>query len=302
MCSDPRESYEEKAAHYLDSVENVYVLNESSGLYEPEPKHGEEKSKAKTAESNSKSPIFVNILRDWVAITISTLTLLLLGATIFYARRQWIEMNSTFVEMQKQTGFAQTSAADATQNMKNTEEFFRMDERAWVEIEPVKPTILISPVPIFGTIYSYNLFPKNVGKTLARDVVMRINQGTNGPWIVSQSEILIRLEQDKLLMGKLRDQLGKIVPVENDRPIPRVLAPGISSPTPYVATGPAPVHSDKTINYGFLIGRIDYVDAFNIPHWMKFCFVILNLKGDLANCKYGNDEDRNPETPTEKKK
>jgi hypothetical protein len=30
---------------------------------------------------------------------------------------------------------------------------------------------------------------------------------------------------------------------------------------------------------------------------MKFCFIVVNSRGELWNCHEGNDEDRNPEIP-----
>jgi hypothetical protein len=196
------------------------------------------------------------------------------------AARQLSTMKVTLSEIQKQT--------------QNTELFFRTDERAWVEFEPLKPSVLASPVPFFGTIYKYELFPKNVGKTLARDVVINVSESANGPWTLGESEALIRMDQDKLLIGELRDQTGKLIPAPNN-PTPKLLAPSTSSPVPLMLHGPPPVRSGKTINYGYLIGRIDYVDVFDVPHWVKFCFVIFDSNGDVENCKYGNDEDRNTE-------
>ena len=46
---------------------------------------------------------------------------------------------------------------------------------------------------------------------------------------------------------------------------------------------------------GVILGRIDYLDAFNARHYMRFCYFIANAKGELGHCKYGNDDDKNPE-------
>lgn len=197
-------------------------------------------------------------------------------------------------------GFAYRALKEAQKQTTNTERFFRTDERSWVEFDPLKPIVWVSPVPIFGTIFKYEFIPRNVGKTLARDIVVRIADGTNGSWDFGQSEGAIREEQDVYLMGGLKDQTGKPILIGSD-PIPKVLAPGDPSPVPLMLHGPAPIHSGKVINYGYLIGRIDYVDAFDVPHWKKFCFVIYDSAGDVENCKYGNDEDRNPEYPAESK-
>jgi hypothetical protein len=130
---------------------------------------------------------------------------------------------------------------------------------------------------------------------------MRVAEPFSGPWIAGENKILIQFEQDKLLMGRGKDQNGKTFSLQNDHPVARVIAPGSSSPVPFTAAANSPTVSGNIKTYGFLIGRVDYVDAFDIAHWMKFCFVIYNAKGELANCKYGNDEDRNAEYPPQRK-
>ena len=47
------------------------------------------------------------------------------------------------------------------QQADDAENFFRTDERAWIEIEPMRTP---------GIPYHYDLYPKNVGKTAARDI------------------------------------------------------------------------------------------------------------------------------------
>jgi hypothetical protein len=51
--------------------------------------------------------------------------------------------------------------------------FFRTDERAWVEIGRIEIVATYPPESTFGTIFKYGFYPKNDGKTVARDV--RIN-------------------------------------------------------------------------------------------------------------------------------
>jgi hypothetical protein len=48
----------------------------------------------------------------------------------------------------------------------------------------------------------------------------------------------------------------------------------------------------------FYLGKIDYDDAFGVHHWSTFCWEILSM-ADFSACKYGNDEDSNPETTPE---
>ena len=63
-----------------------------------------------------------------------------------------------------------------------------MDERAWIEIEPIKP-VVIAPLPL-GKVFSYSIYPKNVGRTAARNIVVRAQNtsgdaslGENAAWV-----------------------------------------------------------------------------------------------------------------------
>jgi len=103
----------------------------------------------------------------------------------------------------------------------------------------------------------------------------------------------LKWEQDKLLLGKV--PTASDLPVNN--PVPKVLAPNTSSAIPVVLNGQEPQYFPKDEWVSYLIGRVDYTDAFGIDHWMKFCFFVADSRGILWNCKEGNDEDRNPELP-----
>ena len=46
-------------------------------------------------------------------------------------------------------------------------ESFRIDERAWVEFEPVKPVPYSPRTDKFGALFEYDLYIKNVGKSVA---------------------------------------------------------------------------------------------------------------------------------------
>jgi hypothetical protein len=83
-----------------------------------------------------------------------------------------------------------------------------------------------------------------------------------------------------------------------NKPIPKVLAPYTTSPVPFVLNGGEPkIFSGSSEWVSYIVGRIDYCDEFQVSHWLKFCFFVADSKGDLWNCKEGNDEDSNPEIP-----
>jgi hypothetical protein len=180
----------------------------------------------------------------------------------------------------------------ASETLRQSTESFRIDERAWIEIEAINLQ-KVDPGPPIGFVYGVQA--KNFGKTVARDIVLKrvtALDGNIGP-INARS---IQNAQDNLL----RDQPGEPSPVPS-LPMPKSLAPGTPVYIPFTIGGSAPQTygqgSKQITMYNYLIGRFDYNDAFGIPHWLKFCVVIRDTSGKLGYCETGNDEDRNPELP-----
>jgi hypothetical protein len=162
-------------------------------------------------------------------------------------------------------------------------ESFRTDERAWVEIQP----IATSPT------FRYQLYPKNIGKTAARDIRINALRGSQvGSITMGDSAPQLSMLQDKMLLPS-----GALSDVPRANPVSKVLAPNTIATVPLIMDGQAPQIFPKDEWVAYLIGRIDYTDAFNVPHWLKFCFFVANAKGEVWNCKEGNDEDNNPELP-----
>jgi hypothetical protein len=212
----------------------------------------------------------------WQAV-FTGLAFVALVAYTYYTRKQWKTLDENVTEIS---------------------EFFRIDERAWIEIEPIKPIPFSPRNGKFGAVFKYEIYPKNVGKTAARDIELRsapglttsITAGNNLQWATWQ--------QDRLLLGRVPS--ASEIPVNN--PLPKVLAAHTVSSVPFVISGQEPQIFTKDEWVSYLIGRIDYSDEFQVPHWIKFCFFVADSKGNLRNCKEGNDEDRNPETPPKDRK
>lgn len=180
--------------------------------------------------------------------------------------------------------------ATLTQSIKS----FRIDERAWIELEPIHGAMFSARTEKIGADFAYPIYIKNFGKTVARDVTLRASRnGTQSSITMGDSAEQIAWEQDKLLLGK--------VPTAADIPIVisvrRVLAPNTTTPVPAILHGQEPQYFTNTEWVSYIIGRVDYTDSFGVPHWVKFCFFVANPRGELRNCKEGNDEDRNPEMP-----
>jgi hypothetical protein len=170
---------------------------------------------------------------------------------------------------------------------------FRVDERAWIELESIKGTLYDSKTAKLGAEFSYPIYLRNVGKTVARDVQFKASRnGSQSSIKTGDDANSIAWVQDNLLLGK--------VPTANDMPItiatPNVLAPNSSTATPAMLFGQEPHVFPEGEIVSYLIGRVDYADEFGVRHWIKFCFFVAKAEGNLWNCKEGNDEDHNSET------
>jgi hypothetical protein len=187
----------------------------------------------------------------------------------------------------------------ANMALQRSTESFRIDERAWIELEPIKPAQLFAPATKFipRNSFIYELYPKNFGKTIARDIMMK-TQVSGGSEDFGDSADQMERWQDKFLLNQFTEMgTGKPVVIPPS-PIPKVLAPGVSTSVPYVVHAASPQYfNNGHAMYDYIVGRVDYTDQFNVPHWIKFCFFVRNPRGELTSCQYGNDEDRNPETP-----
>ena len=157
--------------------------------------------------------------------------------------------------------------------------------------------ILTTPEPAMRVV-RYQLTPKNVGKTAARNVSIRVlNPTTTDTDNAEISKALNKMERDLLLTGKAP-------PFADGRPSPEIvrshapvsLAPNTNSNSPILEAAVVPFQNGKMVQRGELIGRIDYLDVFGTQHWNEFCFIVIDQDGTLQACQDGNDEDQNPES------
>lgn len=182
-----------------------------------------------------------------------------------------------------------------TKTYKSTIESFRMDERAWVELEPIKPTLLTPASNGFPASFTCDIYPKNAGKTVARDIAVKAWDFAASDGFADNAE-MVRNTQDRLLLNESQNPT-----IKNGNPVPKALAPNSTSPVPFRLTCQSP----KVLASGhqwmdYLIGRVDYCDQFQIKHWLKFCFYVVNARGEIWACEHGNDEDRNDENSGER--
>jgi hypothetical protein len=175
--------------------------------------------------------------------------------------------------------------------LSTTKEHFRTDERAWVGIEVSRPTVRARANDKFPASFTYEVNARNTGKTVARCVEIRSErQAGLGSLAMTENKEIIDNWQDKYLLGKFQNSTPESVII---RSASKALGPGQVTPIPVTFAGQGPRN-----NFGSMfVGRVDYIDEFSVRHWVKFCFFIADRDGNLWYCKYGNDEDRNLETP-----
>ena len=156
----------------------------------------------------------------------------------------------------------------------------RSKDRAWLVIEPVKPIPRTKSDGTIGASFDYELYIKNVGEKEARNIAIRANRVSSG-LDMGDKEDQIQRAQNLLL----REYIG-----DNNR-IAKTLAPNAVSTVPFRLSGQEPQLFQEGGLYSFLIGRIEYQGTNSEQHWMTFCYVISSSRGDLLNCKEGNDID-----------
>lgn len=188
---------------------------------------------------------------------------------------------------------ARSGAATAGSAFTKSIESFRIDERAWIVFEPIKADLMHPADNFIGAAgFRYRIYPKNVGKTIAYDISVKASDTMSGCGS-DEYEVGINSWQDRFLLNKFRESGTNKPVMAPTNMVPKALAPGAVAVAPFNLGGTEPHNG----GCHYLIGRVDYTDAFSVNHWMKFCFLVSNGRGELVNCKYGNDEDHNPETP-----
>jgi hypothetical protein len=225
----------------------------------------------------------------WVSLA----GVIVVAAYTFLTYRQWNTMDKTY---------------------KSSIESFRMDERAWVEIEPIKPVSISPPDHKFSAGFSCSIYPKNVGKTVARRILVRAaetlrtaefsrSEVENVQWnTLRATKVTLEITPNPAQVDQTQEIGGHVEGIVPANPVPEVLSPNTIASAPFsVSCQATKDYPSGGHAYSFIVGRIDYCDTFNVRHWKTFCFYVANARGDVWNCRQGNDEDSNPETdPTEK--
>jgi len=118
-------------------------------------------------------------------------------------------------------GGANWRSANAAKNaVEQNINAFRIDERAWVTIEPIRPVQLTPEDAKFPAAFTCDIYPKNVGKTVATDLVVKAESSSSGEELGRNAEWMSNM-QEKYLLGQFK-QAGTNKPViVASNPVPK---------------------------------------------------------------------------------
>jgi hypothetical protein len=215
--------------------------------------------------------------RFWVDI--AAILVGLLAGFIFYRQQDSIKSQLT----------------EIGDSVRQTAEFIRTDERAMVAISSINKTMQPHRDG-YRTAFKYEFFLKNIGRTAADDMSVHAGYFVS-PRAYGSSAAGIAAFQDRQLLGKTSASEINDADIVATSSVAKALARASSTPDPFVMVGKVPITPRDGVEIvSYLVGRIDYSDAFRVKHWLKFCYLVNNSDGELQNCAVGNDEDRTRET------
>jgi hypothetical protein len=229
-----------------------------------------------------------NIVGQLSLVCVGIIAACIYGFQLHTMNRQLDEMSKQYPEIKKSAEAAKVAAEAAKGGLVQSIEFFRTDERAWVVIGKIEKILTVPADPPFGSIFKFSLYPENTGKTVARNVKINI-ENISAMAEFAENSHAIRMTQDQLFRQQGTNKRATLP----DTPGPQDLAPGQTALVPIYTAGQEPKSFGKSSMVTIILGRIDYMDAFKVRHYMRFCYVIANAKGELYHCKYGNDDDNN---------
>jgi hypothetical protein len=158
----------------LKNVEETFIFDSDSGIYKPKRHQSEKEREAKQRGASWRSAFFVRTSSDGCLIAIGTfsafvafVTMFVVGIYTYYAKQQVEQMRIA-------TKASQTSAIAAQRTVKNSEDFFLIEQRPYIVVQQNYPMFVdIPPTP--KTPVRVNVQLQNIGKTSAIQVVTKVH-------------------------------------------------------------------------------------------------------------------------------
>lgn len=184
---------------------------------------------------------------------------------------------------------AVASAIFLYMQLRDAQDNFKVDERAWIQLEPIKPPSISVDKDTGVASVTYELSLKNIGKTVARHARFHV-AFVPASGLIGESDIVSRQEalaNEDYPVAESGGAPHKQFQSKPNRWLETVIGPGATTPLPFrVST------DNRTTSTQLLLGHIDYTDEFDVPHWSRFCYILpQNFSGNLLMCAYGNQVD-----------
>lgn len=242
------ETHERKALQYLEATEDHYFFDEASGIYKKKP--NETGRQQERPGYDKHKPFWAAVKRDWLAIGVSTLTLLLLAATVIFARRQWKAIDKQFPAITKSADAAQTAAEAASDQLHE----IKSADRAFIFVQKVSVASLRTGVGLPTLTWTVDVV--NSGTTQAKHLMFT---AACAPGIGGKDPLDLK-------------SLG--------RPVPMFVGPKSTLSIINCSSSPEVVHSTP-FGY-FVFGRITYNDVFGDNHLTEFCWQYVRFSEEIS--------------------
>jgi hypothetical protein len=261
-----------------------FVLNNKTGIYEPESQQGKTKCSNEPHVVNILAPLPVEMKRDrlsilfaFLAIVISVATLLVIATYTYFAGGQWHEMIRAANASELAAIAASNSADMARRTLDASEQQFREEQRPYIWGVPV-PTNETGFVGAGKLSLAVAVQIKNSGHSPAVDVVTTGTEFKIGPKDQVQKEVREYAPKYERISGHMlmTNEVNTVHP-KNDQ-------------IPAITNTEAGNLKDGTWE-AYLVGAIRYTDIFEpsiAPYETRYCFKFETRGAPFSNCAIGN--------------
>jgi hypothetical protein len=214
---------------YLRNIDDSYVFDATTGLYKPKTYNEQTQSDNKKPGSHPRFRIFTDPKRDWVAITVGVLTLIVVGLYTHYARKQWQEAHRTAEQAVISACAAKSAAETADATLKNSQAQWRIEERPYLFATPqggfnstVKTgqTTIITTDPQGKIFADVTVSVTNSGRSPATDVAVTKTIYFIGPTLKVREQVKNFIPKYNFHLGFVSMKDG-ITPISDVVPITR---------------------------------------------------------------------------------
>jgi hypothetical protein len=167
--------------------------------------------------------------------------------------------------------FSHETLLEQRASAKSAEQTFQADERAWVLIPPLT---VIDTKSRDGQLlaFSYELSLKNTGKTAAHGVVARLLSFQDSPDFEKKADDIAAIQNQAHFGDALKPKAAESQVFSPPVSAPATLAPAEVISVTRLLTARVPEYQQHPGGwFSYFVGRVDYVDAFGVPHWLTFC-------------------------------